>query len=51
MGSVRVPIIFNVYTNDKPIGKEIEHFIYADDLMAMAQDFETIENMLEELAQ
>lgn len=36
-GGVLSPILFNIYTNDQPIGEETEHFLYADDLVATAQ--------------
>lgn len=36
-GSVLAPIIFNIYTNDQPIGKQTKHFIYADDLAITIQ--------------
>jgi len=50
-GSVMAPTLFNVYTNDQPIGEETQHFAYADDLAVMAQgdNFEMVENKLEEM--
>jgi hypothetical protein len=30
-GSILAPILFNIYTNDQPIGNQMKHFIYADD--------------------
>ncbi len=37
-GSVLALTLFNIYTNDQPIGDQMEHFPYADDLAASAQD-------------
>lgn len=47
-GSVLAPILFNIYTNDQPIGKKTKHFIYADDLAitTQAKSFEVVEENL-----
>lgn len=47
-GSVLEPMLFDVYTNDRPICDRTKHFIYADDLALTAQGltFETVENAL-----
>ena len=37
-GSVLSPVLFNVYTNDQPIHKDTQSFIYADDLCIAAQE-------------
>jgi len=44
-GSVLSPILFNIYTNDQPIGTQTKHFIYADDLAITTQGktFEEVE--------
>ncbi|CAG7727135.1 unnamed protein product [Allacma fusca] len=49
-GSVLAPILFNIYTNDQPIGDQTRHFLYADDLAATAQGDTHIEvqEMLQE---
>ncbi len=49
-GGVLSPILFNVYTNDQPIGQETEHFLYAEDLAATAQG-DTHINVQEKLHQ
>jgi len=36
-GSVLAPMLFNIYTNDQPIGPDTQHFIYADDLAVTVQ--------------
>ncbi|CAG7729988.1 unnamed protein product, partial [Allacma fusca] len=36
-GSVLSPILFNIYTNNQPIGGPAHHFLYADDLALTAQ--------------
>ena len=36
-GSVRSPILFNIYTNDQPIHDGTRNFIYADDICVTAQ--------------
>ncbi|CAG7722238.1 unnamed protein product [Allacma fusca] len=36
-GSVLSPILFNIYTNDQPIGPDTNHFLYADDLALTVQ--------------
>ena len=47
-GSVLAPLLFNIYTNDQPRGKDTAHFIYADDLGIGAQDadFTVVEERL-----
>jgi len=44
-GSVLAPILFNIYTNDQPIGDQTKHFIYANDLAITTQGktFEEVE--------
>ncbi|CAI6366686.1 unnamed protein product [Macrosiphum euphorbiae] len=44
------PMLFNIYTNDQPIGTVTRYFIYADDLALTAQrkKFEEIEERLED---
>ena len=55
-GSVLAPLLFNIYTNEKPTPLETQRFIYADDLALIAQNhsFENIEtthsNTLEEMS-
>lgn len=50
-GSVMAPTLFNVYTNDQPIGEDSQHFVCANDLAVMAQgdNFEMVENKLEKI--
>ena len=36
-GSELSPTLFNIYTNDQPIGPDTRHFLYADDLALAAQ--------------
>lgn len=45
---VSLPPIFNVYTNDQPVGPDTSSFIYADDLALTAQgiNFEEVEDKL-----
>jgi len=45
------PTFFNVYTNDQLIGKETQHFAYANDLAVMTQGdkIEMVENKLEKM--
>ena len=31
------PVLFNIYTNNQPIGENTQHFLYADDLALAAQ--------------
>lgn len=31
------PVLFNIYTNDQPIGANIQHFLYEDDLAVTVQ--------------
>ena len=56
-GSVLSTVLFNIYTNDRPIYPGTRSFIYADDLCVTAQypSFteveETIEDALEEITQ
>ena len=47
-GSVLLPTLFNVYTNDQPEFKYIRRFIYADDLCLATQSnsFKAIERRL-----
>nr|CAH7725182.1 unnamed protein product [Callosobruchus chinensis]CAH7732496.1 unnamed protein product [Callosobruchus chinensis] len=49
-GSVLSPILFNVYTNDQPIGPTTNSFIYADDvaITCQSQNIEEIERNLTE---
>ena len=49
-GSVLSPILFNIYTNDKPFHDGIWNFIYADDLCITAQyqSFTEVEHTIEE---
>lgn len=44
-GSVLASILFNIYTNDQPIGDQTKHFIYANDLAITIQGktFEEVE--------
>ena len=46
--SVLAPMLFNIYTNDKPIHPDTRSFIYADDLCIASQgnDFNNIEASL-----
>ena len=47
-GSVLAPLFFNIYTNDQPLPKSTQRFLYADDLCTTAQNksFEMIEQHL-----
>ena len=47
-GSVLSPVLFNMYTNDQPIHKDTQSFIYADDLCIAAQEdtFNKVETIL-----
>ena len=47
-GSVLVPLLFNIYTNDQPLPKSTQRFLYADDLCITAQNksFEMVEQHL-----
>ena len=47
-GSVIAPLLFNVYTNDKPIHPGTRRFVYADDLAVITQstDFAPVEETL-----
>ena len=47
-GSVLSPVLFNIYTNDQPIHKDTQSFIYTDDLCIATQDasFEKTESTL-----
>ena len=49
-GSVLVPTLFNIYTNDQPIHYGARSFIYADDLCITAQyqSFKQVEKAIEE---
>ncbi|XP_063620938.1 uncharacterized protein LOC134793329 [Cydia splendana] len=49
-GSVLAPALFNVYTNDQPIVKNLNHFLFADDLALTSQEksFEEVESCLAE---
>lgn len=40
--------LYKIYTNDQPIRKYTEHFIYVDNLAVMLQgeNFETVENKI-----
>ena len=53
-GSVPSPILFNVlHTKDEPIGRNTEHFLYADNraLAAQRESFEDAERTLNRLVQ
>ncbi|KAI4800867.1 hypothetical protein KUCAC02_007038 [Chaenocephalus aceratus] len=39
-GSVLVPLLFNIYTNDRPLPPACQRFIYADDLCITTQQVE-----------
>lgn len=48
------PTLFNVYTNDQPIGEQTQHFAYTDAnvhihliVMAQCDNIEMVENKLE----
>ena len=47
-GSVLVPLLFNIYTNDQPIHPNTRSFLYADDLCiaTQKQSFEEVEQTL-----
>jgi hypothetical protein len=47
-GSVLVPLLYNIYTNDQPLQGDIKQFIYAHDTVVAAQGhtFEEVENTL-----
>lgn len=47
-GSVLAPVMFNIYTNDQPLPEHTKHFLYADDLAIIAQEytFNEVENKL-----
>ena len=47
-GSMLLPVLFNIYTNDQPIHKDTRSLIYADDLCIAIQDasFEKTESTL-----
>lgn len=49
-GSVLSPTLFNIYTNDQPIGEDSKSFVYADDLglAVQGEDFKLVEAKLEE---
>ena len=47
-GSVLVPLLFNLYTNDQPLHPGTRSFVYADDLVVTTQsmDFAPIDETL-----
>ena len=47
-GSVLAPLLFNIYTNDQPLPKSTQRFLYADDFCIIAQNksFEMVEQHL-----
>ena len=49
-GSIRSPLLFNIYTNDQPLHDETRNLIYADDLCITAQhtSFNQVEATVEE---
>ena len=48
-GSVLAPLLFNIYTNDRPLPTDCSRFIYADDLRITTQqsEFKHVEQTLE----